>query len=290
MADRTVVGILGATSLVGKSLLPLLVQNGFDVLAFSRQSHASTDHVDWIRIDEAAAWPRSVNPPPAEPVAFWISVVPIWVLTRYLQLLEVYGVQRIVALSSTSLFTKECSSDPSEQSVAKNLALGEGALTSWGEGHGVEWVILRPTLIYGYGRDQNVTQITNFVRRFGFFPILGKAQGLRQPVHADDVASACLNALFSSAAGNRAYNIAGGETLTYREMVCRVFNALERQPRLLSMPLGLFRFGVGLLRLLPHYRHWSVAMAERMNQDLVFDCDDAVRDLAYNPKPFNPAG
>lgn len=290
MADRSVVGVLGATSLVGQSLLPLLVQNGFDVMAFSRQSHASADHVDWIRIDETAALLRPVKSPSAEPVAFWISVVPIWVLTRYLPLLKAHGVQRIVALSSTSRFTKERSNDPAEQNVAQNLVSGEESLTSFGEGHGVEWVILRPTLIYGYGRDRNVTEIINFVKRFGFFPILGKAQGLRQPVHADDVASACLGALFSSAAGNRAYNIAGGETLTYREMVCRVFNALGRQPRLLSIPLGLFWVGVGLLHLLPRYRYWSVAMAERMNQDLVFDCDDAARDLAYNPKPFNPAG
>jgi len=40
------------------------------------------------------------------------------------------------------------------------------------------------------------------------------------------------------------------------------------------------------MRLLPRYRHWSVAMAERMNSDLVFDHSDAERDFGFSPRPF----
>ncbi len=64
-----------------------------------------------------------------------------------------------------------------------------------GNKQGVEWVILRPTLIYGHGRDKNITEIARFIRRFGFFPLLGKANGLRQPIHVEDVAEACFAAL-----------------------------------------------------------------------------------------------
>ena len=120
----------------------------------------------------------------------------------------------------------------------------------------------------------------------GFFPLLGKADGLRQPVHCDDVANACVSALRSTHAVNQAYNIAGGETLTYKEMVLRVFKSLDRPPRLFSVPLSLFKFVVMCLKCFPRYKYWSPAMAERMNQNLVFDHEGAMEDFDYNPRAF----
>jgi uncharacterized protein YbjT (DUF2867 family) len=87
-------------------------------------------------------------------------------------------------------------------------------------------------------------------------------------------------------AANRAYNLSGGETLAYREMVARVFAALGRPARLVTVPLWAFRLAVAVLRRLPRYRHWSAAMAERMNRDLVFDHADAARDFGFKPRGF----
>ncbi len=197
-----------------------------------------------------------------------------------------HGALRLVALSSTSRFTKDDSFDPEEQAVARRLAEAEMRVRAWAESKGVEWIILRPTLIYGRGRDKNIAEMARFIRRFGFFPIFGRAGGLRQPVHADDVASACVAALHTVAATNQAYNLSGGETLSYREMAARVFSALGRNPKLLRVPLGLFRLAMAGIRWLPRYRHWSVAMAERMNRDLLFDHADATRDFGFTPRQF----
>ncbi|MHB1051852.1 MAG: hypothetical protein ACYCZT_02110 [Thiobacillus sp.] len=116
--------------------------------------------------------------------------------------------------------------------------------------------------------------------------MFGKAQGLRQPVHAQDVADACLAALQAPSAANRAYNLSGGEALAYRDMVARIFAALGRQPRLLTVPLWVFSLAVAVLRRLPRYRHCSAAMAQRMNRDLVFDHGDAAQDLDFRPRAF----
>lgn len=216
----------------------------------------------------------------------WICAAPIWVLPDYFEMMEARGARRVVALSSTSRFTKKASSDVEEQAVAQQLADAEERFRTWAESKRIEWVILRPTLIYGRGRDKNISDIARFIRRFGFFPVLGQANGLRQPVHAADVASACFGALNSPNATNRDYNISGAETLPYRGMVSRVFVALDRRPRLLSVPMWIFWFAVTCLRLVPRYRHWSSAMADRMNQDLIFDHFDAARDLDFRPRPF----
>ena len=49
---------------------------------------------------------------------------------------------------------------------------------------------------------------------------------------------------------------------------------------------ALLTKAVACLRVVPRYRHWSSAMAERMNQDLVFDNSDAARDLRFRPRSF----
>ncbi|MCA8457937.1 NAD-dependent epimerase/dehydratase family protein [Burkholderia multivorans] len=213
-------------------------------------------------------------------------MAPIWVLPDYFPLIEASGARRVVALSSTSRFTKVGSGDTAENAVAAKLIESEARVQAWAEQRGIEWVVLRPTLIYGQGRDKNISEMARFIRRFGFFPLLGSAQGLRQPIHAEDVAAACVAALQTPGAANRAYNLSGGETLAYREMVARVFAALGRPARLVIVPLWAFRLAVAMLRCLPRYRHWSAAMAERMNRDLVFDHAEAARDFGFKPRGF----
>ena len=279
------VGLLGATSLVGACLLPLLARAGYQITAFSRSvSSRDVTGTDWRQLLPSPAAQPSHDESAIEQ---WICVAPIWVLPEYFTMLEACGARRVVALSSTSRFTKDDSSDPEEQAIALRLADAESRLQTWAASHGVQWIILRPTLIYGLGRDKNIAEIARFVRRFGFFPLFGKANGLRQPLHAKDVAAACVAALASSGAVDRAYNLSGAETMAYRDMVARICSALGRPVRLLPVPLIVFRFAVALLRLLPRYRNWSSAMAERMNRDLVFDHSEAMHDFWFEPRPFS---
>ena len=277
------VGVLGATSFVGKSLLPLLASSACQVSAFSRQPvpHDGAN-INWNQLPSTT--PTALHKDARE-ITSWVCVAPIAVLPDYLPWMKSMGARRIVALSSTSRFTKTDSSDVAEQALAKSIADSEQQFITWAEAHDIEWIILRPTLIYGLGLDKNVCEIARFIRRFSFFPLFGKADGLRQPVHVQDVAQACVAAL-SGPLFNRAYNISGGEKLTYREMVARVFKALGRPPRFLSVPLPAFRVAVSLLRYLPRYRNWSSAMAERMNQDMVFDHTEAEKDLGFSPRNF----
>ncbi|MFO7606927.1 MAG: NAD-dependent epimerase/dehydratase family protein [Desulfurivibrionaceae bacterium] len=342
MNEGAAAGVLGAGSMVGESLIPLLINEGRHVFAFSRKAPVANAEagVSWMRLsvpgyissevtDHGISHPGLANLPsgkrlqgggdarhrpamctavheqadntvdsapcdrfPSEVPAVeeWLCLAPIRVLPDYFSMLETAGVRRIVALSSTSRFTKTTSLDPAEKADAASLAEGEERLKAWAESKGVEWVILRPTLIYGLGRDRNISEIARFIRRFRFFPFFGKAGGLRQPIHVEDVAAACVSALKNPIAANRAYNISGGETLPYRDMVGRVFAALHRRRLSVMIPLAAFRVSVSCLRLLPRYRHWSAEMAERMNRDMVFTHAEAAADLGFSPRPFRLGG
>lgn len=261
----TNVGVLGSTSLVAQSLQPQLVQS-YRVIPFSRTVARYSGQ---------------------EPIPFWISLVPIPTLAEWFPYIEQYRPQRIVALSSTSVFTKTKSSDESERVMAAELADAEIDLTRWSQKTSVECVILRPTLIYGRGRDRNVSQIARFIRRFGFFPICSPGKGLRQPIHVDDVAWACKGALEAAGAAGRCYNISGGETLAYKDMVARVFAVLGKKPLFLTTPPLLFKVAAPLVRVMPKFHDLTPSMAERMNQDLIFDHSEAERDLRIQFRPFD---
>jgi len=289
MAEKHV-GVIGATSLVGNFALSLLTKKNYKVIAYTRQAcPAKKSTITWRQLGHLKG--PSLLPNTSvrqEIIPLWICVAPIWVLPQHFNFLIEKGVKRIVLLSSTSRYTKAASKDSEEQSIALRLEESEEFIKKWAKENDIEWIILRPTLIYGLGRDKNIAEITRFIKKFGFFPLFGKALGLRQPVHAEDVAIACISALESASALNCSFNISGGETITYRKMFSRIFDTLGKHPYFIPIPLSLFKIAVTCLRLLPRYRHWSTSMAERMNQDLIFDHEAATKEFCYKARKFAP--
>ncbi len=269
LAGKTVL-VTGATSPVGMLLAGRLLGAGAHVKAVTRGEGFAipVDGLEWVRSD--------INTPGFIPPSahFMVHCAPLWLLQPALA-----ARQKTVAFGSTSVFAKEHSTDRNERLTAQKLQKAEEALAG-------KATILRPTLIYGTGLDANVARIKRFIRRFGFFPLYPPAGGLRQPVHAEDLAIAAINALLSERSVGRAYDVSGGETLTYRDMVVRVFASCGKRPRILmlrSLPLLLDVAG----RLL-HKTHVNAEMARRMNTNLTFTQENAARDFGYAPREFTP--
>jgi nucleoside-diphosphate-sugar epimerase len=151
------------------------------------------------------------------------------------------------------------------------------------EQRNLEWTALRPTLVYREGRDGNITQLARLIKRYGFMPVVGSAQGLRQPVHAEDVAAAAVAAAKQPAAANKIYVLSGSETITYREMVGRIFDGLHKRRRIVPLPLSLWKAAFSVAR--PLFPEANVAWGTRMQTDLAFDASEAVRDLGWRPRP-----
>lgn len=282
-ATRTIV--TGATSQIGGFLIPLLLESGHHVTALSRSSQGQNDQagVEWLQLDIA-------KEPDFSPIGgnarVVIHLAPLPLLPPLLGSLAGLSVKRIIAFGSTSAFTKVESKDSGEVRLAESLLEAENTIANHCTELGIAWTVFRPTIIYGGGRNSAIAFIARHTRRFGFFPVVAGGKGLRQPVHAADLADACMMALGCTAAHNRAYDLPGGETLSYREMVVRIFRHQDRSPRIANIPLVGFRAMLGLLRLLPGNRHLTAEMANRMNQNLVFDAGDAQRDFAYRPRGF----
>ncbi len=277
---RAPILVLGATSLVGRFVPAQASAEGRSLIAVSRDPPEPTPGLGWLRADLTTP---DMRLPAAEAV---LSLSPIWLLPQALPALERAGVRRIVAMSSTSRFTKTGSPEPKERAVAKSLADAEDALAAFCEPRGIGWTVLRPTLIYAEGADQNVSRLAGLIRRFRVLPISGAGVGLRQPVHAQDLAAVALAALDRPEALNRAYDLPGGETLTYRAMAERVFEGLGMRPAIVSVPPPLWRLALAVAS--PILPGATAAMGDRMSADLVFDAEPAKRDLCWSPRAFRP--
>lgn len=282
--------VSGATSQVGRFLLPKLAVGGTEVYALSRhgggdkQGDAGQPAVRWLCAD--LAQPAVTQMLPTADAL--IHIASIRFLPALVPAVAAKGVRRVIAFSSTGRFGKARSADPKEIEFVARLVQAEEAVERLCGQHGIDWTIFRPTLIYGAGMDANVTTIAKLIRKCGFFPLLGEARGRRQPVHAGDLAEACVLALEQPATFGKAYNLSGGEILTYRQMVERIFAALEKRPRFVRAPIAAFRLALALVSLAPKYRDFNAEMARRMNEDLVFDHSEATRDFGYAPRPFQP--
>ncbi len=165
--------------MVGRCVLLQLAHAHGRAYAFSRHpcAHRTGDGVVWQQIPAAPV----IAAPNAIAIPWWICIAPIAALPAHFAWLEAQGARRIVALSSTSRFTKDTSSDIQEQGIAQGLVDAENQVQAWAQSRGIEWVVLRPTLIYQPGQDKNVSEIARFIGRFSFFPVLGKAHGCASP-------------------------------------------------------------------------------------------------------------
>lgn len=274
---------LGATSLIGGALCALSERP--NLICVSRSPPASaTPGARWIRADLTdPAWGAGIDDLRLRKA---LALAPIWTVAPVIDQLADHGVERLVTFSSTSRYTKAASPDAKERTVAERLARSEARLIESCERRGVAWTILRPTLIYLEGRDQNVTRLARLIRRLGVLPLAGDGSGLRQPVHAEDLATVALAALERPASAGRAYDLPGGETLTYRAMVERIFYGLGKRPRILALPPEVWRLGFTLAR--PFLPGSSAQMGARMDADLTFDSKPAQDDLNWRARPFRP--
>ncbi|SBV38035.1 conserved hypothetical protein [uncultured Stenotrophomonas sp.] len=290
--------VFGGSGQIGERVLAGLLAAGWQVTAVSRVPRAPAPGVAWRLGDLSGAW----QGPASFDAVF--SCGPLDHFARWYAASDV-GAVRVVAFGSTSVEVKGDSSEPAERDVARRLREAEAMLFATAHERGAAATVLRPTLVYGAGRDATLSAIavlasrTGKTARFkmggallasrtGFFVLPSGADGLRQPVHVQDLADAALQVPQYPATAGRAYALGGGEVLGYAEMVRRVLAALRPQPRLLRVPAPLFRATLALAHAAGRLRGMNAAALARMREPLVFDIEPARRDFGYAPRRFDP--
>lgn len=273
--------VFGGSGQVGQPVLHALVQAGWTATAVSRHARPALDGVAWRAGD--------FDTLPALGGTFdaIISCGPLDRFARWLYDTRVHA-PRVVAFGSTSVEVKHASGDAHERDLAARLAAGEAGVLAACTRMQAAATLLRPTLVYGSGRDATLSRIAALARRTGVAVLPRGANGLRMPVHVDDLARAAVGCLPVAASHGRAYALPGGEALAYREMVHRVLQALQPPARLVEVPAPLFALAVRAAQAAGRLQGLGPAVVARMREDLVFDAGPASRDFGYAPRAFAP--
>lgn len=271
--------VTGAAGFTGSRVVPLLLKNGYDVRCFVREtsdrSPLSALTVEWAAGDLS------------NPEALTSALRGVDALVNIASLgfghaetiigsAKEAGVKRGLFISTTAIFTQL-----NAGSKSIRLAAEEAIQSS-----GLDYTILRPTMIYGSPRDRNMWRLIRFLRFSPVIPIFGDGESLQQPIFVDDVAQAVLLALQNDATIRKRYNIAGKAPLTYNQVIDTAASALGKRVWKLHLPyMPIVRF----LQFTERMRLRLPIKAEqvlRLNEDKAFSYEDAQRDFGFSPRSF----
>lgn len=274
--------IFGASGATGRFLLPRLLERGARLHAVSRRAAApaALPNTAWIRGDLFGG--IDSLPAVADVV---VSLGPLDAFAAWFDRCAVAGVRRVIALSSMSAQSKSASPDAAERALSESLRHAEQRLLGAAAARGIGCTVLRPTLIYGGGADRSLVPIARFALRWRVLPMPLGASGLRQPVHAADLAGAVDAIVDCAIAHGKIYALGGGERLRFDDLLLRLRAAMPKFVLPVPVPQIVIR---AALRTRPDRRAGTVGAAAvgRLRVDLVADNGDAARDFGYAPRAF----
>ncbi|WP_435101980.1 hypothetical protein [Arhodomonas sp. AD133] len=271
--------VTGLNSQPGWFLNAALAEHPAAVTAIGRRRPAELPaNIAWRGVDLETP-PRDL---PAARVL--LHMAPIWLLPPLLDALADAPPAALIAVSSSSARTKARTADSHERRLAERLAHGEQAAQGRAEHHGITCRILRPTLIYGHPSRGIIPRVRGIGRRLRVFPVPMAATGLRQPLHAADLAAALWQLVSAPEdTGASLQEIGGGERLTFGAMIRRILAGAVPPIRPLPVPAPLLR---GVLRVAPG--DVGPGMLDRLAQDQVADDRVLWQRLGLTPRPFQP--
>jgi|TARA_B110000238_G_C16136305_1_gene443879 nucleoside-diphosphate-sugar epimerase len=104
---------------------------------------------------------------------------------------------------------------------------------------GLEGVVLRPTLMFGWFDRKHLGWLSRFMRKVPVFPIPGHGRYMRQPLYAKDFANIIMSCIENKPAGS-VYNITGLEKIDYIDMIKTIKQTVKAKAFVLKIPFALF--------------------------------------------------
>lgn len=189
---------------------------------------------------------------------------------------EEAGIRRAIFVSTTAIFTQLNARSKSIRQEAEDCVKRSS----------LKWTILRPTMIYGAPDDRNMIRLLTFIRRWRIMPVPGNGKKLQQPVHVDDVAKAIVKSFFSEQTIRKSYNISGKQPLDFNQVVDIAASVLGIKIYKIHIPLTVIKACFKIYELFTSNPRFKEEQLLRLNEDKVFDHEQACKDFGYSPRSF----
>lgn len=199
------------------------------------------------------------------------------------------GVKRFIYLSSIKVngektVFKPYHEDDVPQPVddyGRTKLQAEKALIAIAEQSTLEYVILRPPLVYGAGAKANFKNLVAIIEKGLPLPLAG-VNNKRSFIYIGNLVAAIIACLNHSAARNQLYLLSDGQDASTAELIQYIAKALNKPVRLWPVPLFLLRFFGKLLG--------KSAMVAKLLDSLVVDSSKIRSQLVWqSPYTFEQA-
>ena len=151
----------------------------------------------------------------------------------------------------------------------------EVGLRQLAEESGMEFVIIRPPLVYGRGVKANFQSMMRWINRGVPLP-LGSVYNERSLVALDNLVDMIITCIEHPGAANQTFLAGDGEDLSTTELLQRMGIALGKPARLIPVPVGLLTLIASLLG--------KKDVAERLCGSLQIDISKAQELLGWKPR------
>jgi uncharacterized protein YbjT (DUF2867 family) len=288
-----VILLTGATGTIGGALLPRLVETGEPLRALVRDPRGLGRHRVDVRITLGDLGemrdPRirrqalrgvhtvihlaaAIRDQPAARVEELNGLA----TARLLRAAEQAGVERFVFFSALG------TSEFQRTRFFRAKALAEAAVAA----SPLRTTVFAPSIVYD--RDDPWVRLMKRLALLPALPISGSGEAAFQPIWAQDVARCVIAELDRDTDGDGSlrYELAGPETLTYRQMGELIARSIGRHRPTVGVPLNLVRLGLqGLRRVVGDAVFATWEEAELMEVPMVSPRGDAdVRALGVEPR------
>ncbi len=233
--------VTGASGFIGQSCVQRLAAAGHSVRAMARRPNAGagsaaacgSGSVEWVQGDlqDHASLDRAcqgmeavVHLACATGVSDQKTVRAVNVDgTRVLlEAAKRHGVRRFVFISTVSATRKRVGP------YGRTKREGEAMVAA----SGLEWVVLRPSLVYGSAPIGLFATLATYLRKLPVVPVIGNGKIELDPVHVDDVAEVIVQSTTRPDVAGKAYDLLGPDHMTFLGFLDRVSELLGvRKPR-----------------------------------------------------------
>jgi uncharacterized protein YbjT (DUF2867 family) len=269
--------VTGATGHTGSYLVRRLVESGRQVRCLVRtpghDGYLPQNGEEIVRGDFSS--PETIRASLDHADAL-VNVAHIRFAHALIPLCKETGVRRALFMSSTRRYTRyPCTS-------ATEVIEGEEAVRK----SGLDYTILRPSMIYGGPRDNNMTKLVSQLRSRRIFPLFGNGKNLIQPVFVLDLVDALIHCLEHPDTIGREYILAGPLPMTYRQCLDIIARQLNKKPLFIPVPLGLCVFAARLYEKMTNKPRVTAEQVQRFGEDKAFDIEPAKREIGFAPRSF----
>ncbi len=271
--------ITGATGFIAGHLIPLLYQQGWQIIAAVRSnSHQLLpaliktvvvgnidENTDWKvalkgvdTVIHLAARAHILQDDASNPESEFIKINTLGTANLVQQAMQA-NVKQFIFISSIGAITTLSDKILTENSICqpdtpygRSKLQAEKDLIELAKSSQMAWTILRPTLVYGQGNPGNMERLMKLVQRKLPLPF-GALNNRRSFVYVGNLVDAIMTMITHPKAKNQMFLISDGQEISTTQLIHQIADCMELPCSLLPIPLNVLKLmgylGDGIERL-----------------------------------------